>query len=88
MPGAPEGTVRFEPAPSGSEGLVEVRDVELHSCRDFGGDLGEVHHHIQRRVCSPSGEGTVGIGVFVPQAGDEVCDCDYTDVPREGVVLP
>ena len=60
MSGASEGTVHIEPALLGSEGLVEVRDGELHFCRYFSGDLGEVHHHVQRRVCSPSGEGTVG----------------------------
>ena len=69
MSGASEGPVCIELASLGSEGLVEVRDSELHSCRDFSGDLGEVHHHVQRRVCSPGGEGTVGLGVLDPQAG-------------------
>ena len=60
LSGTLEGAVRFEPASLGSEGLVEVHDDELHGCRDFRGDLGEVHHHVQRRVCSPGEKGTVG----------------------------
>nr|KAJ0188349.1 hypothetical protein LSAT_V11C900476550 [Lactuca sativa] len=63
MSRASEDTVRFEPASLGSEGLVEVRDNELHSCRDFSGDLGEVHRQVQRRVCSPGGEGTLQANV-------------------------
>ena len=58
--GASEGTVRVKPAPLGSKGLVEVCDDKLHSGRDPRGDLGEVHHHVQRRVCSGGGKGMVG----------------------------
>ena len=67
---------------------MEVCDDKLHSYRDFGGDLGEVHRHLQRRVRSPGGEGMVGTSVFVPQVGDGVSYGDHTDVPREGTILP